>query len=123
MMNRTQAIERVDEILGLFAEMYVSGRCPRCEVLLYDADDRRLPPGTVATRRLVHEGSCEVGHCTQELARLSRRFGIPLEPVLLIPQGTDRWVLAVRRAAEGTDGPGPVVVPTDSGQESSLDVS
>jgi hypothetical protein len=121
-MNRTQAIERVDEILGLFAEMYVSGRCPRCEILLYDGEDGRLLPGAVATRRVVHEGSCELGRCTQELARLSRRFGIPLEPVLLTPQGMDTWVLAVRRAAEGTDGPGPVVVPTDWGQESSLDV-
>jgi hypothetical protein len=122
-MNRTQAIERVDEILGLFAEMYVSGRCPRCEVLLYDAEDGRLPLTTVATRRVVHEGSCELGRCTQELARLSRRFGIHLESVLLTPQGMDTWVLAVRRVAGGTDGPGRVGVPTDSGQESSLDVS
>ena len=42
-MNRTQAVERVDEILDLFAEMYVSGRCPRCEALLYDAEDKQLP--------------------------------------------------------------------------------
>jgi hypothetical protein len=121
-MNRTQAIERVDVILGLFAEMYVSGRCPRCEVLLYDAEDGRLPLRTLATRRVVHEGSCELGSCTQELARLSRRFAIPLEPVLLTPQRMDTWVLAVRRAAGGTDGPGPLVVPNDSGKESSLDV-
>lgn len=121
-MNRTQAIERVEEILGLFVEMYVSGRCPRCEVLLYDATDGHLTPGAVATRRIIHEGSCEIRRCTEELARLSGRFGIPLEPVLLIPPGTDTWVLAVRRAAEGTDGPGPVVVSTESGQESTLDV-
>ena len=121
-MNRTQAIERVEEILGFFVEMYVSGRCPRCEVLLYDAADGHLTPGAVATRRIVHEGSCEVRRCTEELARLSGRFGIPLEPVLLIPPRTDTWVLAVRRAAEGTDGPGPAVVSTESGQESTLDV-
>jgi hypothetical protein len=42
-MNRTQAIERVDEILGLFAEMYISGRCPRCEVFLYDPEDKQNP--------------------------------------------------------------------------------
>ena len=121
-MNRTQAIERVDEMLGLFAEMYVSGRCPRCEVLLYDAEDRQLPPRTVATRRIVHEGSCELGDCTEELARLTGRFGIPLEPVLLTPPGTDSWVLAVKRAAVRTAGPGPLVVPAESGQENSLDV-
>ena len=44
-MNRTQAIERVDEILGLLADMYVAGRCPRCEVLFYDAEDRQLVQG------------------------------------------------------------------------------
>jgi hypothetical protein len=46
-MNRTQAIERVDQILGLLADMYVAGRCPRCEVLLYDPEDRQLPPGAL----------------------------------------------------------------------------
>jgi hypothetical protein len=96
-VNRTQAIERVDEILGLFAEMYTSGRCPRCEVLFHDDEDRRVPPGMAAARRVVHQGTCELGGSTEELARLARRFGIPLEPVLVAPPGTDALVLAVRR--------------------------
>jgi hypothetical protein len=121
-MNRTQAIERVDEILGLFAEMYVSGRCPRCGVLLYDAGDRQLPRRTAATRRVVHERSCEVGGCTVELARLTRRFGISLEPVLLTSPEDDTWVVTVRRTAERRAGRGSVVVPNDTGQEKSLDV-
>lgn len=101
-MNRTQAIERVDQILGLLADMYVVGRCPRCEVLLYDAEDRQLPQGALATRRVVHQESCEVGGSTEELARLTGRFGITLEPVVLAPPETDTWVLGVRRATEGT---------------------
>jgi hypothetical protein len=97
-MNRTQAVERVDEILDLFAEMYVSGRCPRCEALLYDAEDRSLPPRTSAMRRVVHRGSCEMGGCTKELVRLTRRFGIRLEPVLLtMPEG-HTWIVTARRA-------------------------
>ena len=32
---------------------------------------------TVATRRVVHEWSCELGDCTEELARLTGRFEIP----------------------------------------------
>jgi hypothetical protein len=99
-MNRTQAVERVDEILDLFAELYVSGRCPRCEVLLYDAEDRQLSPGTAASRRVVHQRSCEVGVCTQELAKLTRRFGIPLEPVLLTFSEVDTLIVTARRAAE-----------------------
>jgi hypothetical protein len=96
-MNRTQAIERVDEILGLFAELYTSGQCPRCEVLLHDDEDRRVPPGTAAARRVVHQGACELGGSTEELARLVGRFGIPLEQVLVAPAGTEVLVLAVRR--------------------------
>ena len=101
-MNRTQAIERVDQILGLLADMYLVGRCPRCEVLLYDPEDRQLPQGALATRRVVHQESCEVGGSTEELARLTGRFGITLEPVVLAPPETDTWVLGVRRATEGT---------------------
>lgn len=96
-MNRTRAIERVDEILGLFAEMYVSGRCPRCEVFLYDEKDRHLPLGTDEVRRIVHAPSCELAGCSDELAGLSRRFGIPLEPVLLAGPRADIWVVGVRR--------------------------
>lgn len=99
-MNRTQAVERVDEILDLYAEMYVTGRCPRCEVLVYDAEDRQLPPRTAATRRVVHQGSCEMGGCTQELARLSRRFGIRLEPVILTLDEAHIWIVTVQRAAK-----------------------
>ena len=101
-MNRTQAIKRVDQILGLLADMYVVGRCPRCEVLIYDPEDRQLPQGALATRRVVHQESCEVGGSTEELARLTGRFGITLEPVVLAPPETDTWVLGVRRATEGT---------------------
>jgi hypothetical protein len=101
-MNRTQAIARVDEILDMFAEMYVSGRCPRCEVLLYDEKDEELPPGTAATRRVVHSGSCEVAGCAEELARLSTRFGIPLEPVLLAIPKSATWIVGVRRGNERT---------------------
>jgi hypothetical protein len=97
-MNRTQAIERVDEILGLFAEMYVSGRCPRCEVPLYDADDKQHPLESTATRRVVHEGSCEVGTCSEELTGLTKRFGIALEPVLLTVPASDTWIMTARRA-------------------------
>ena len=97
-MNRTEAVERVDEILDLYSEMYVSGRCPRCEALLYDPDDRTLPPG--ATRRIVHQGVCEIGRCTRELASLTRRFGIRLEPVILAPGDADTWIVMVRRAAD-----------------------
>jgi len=99
-MNRTQAIERVDEILGLFAEMYASGRCPRCETLLFDERDRHRPPQTVAARRVVHEGSCEVAAFTEELARLSRRHAIPLEPVLLTASESDTLIVGVRRGVE-----------------------
>jgi hypothetical protein len=99
-MNRTQAIERVDEILGLFAEMYASGRCPRCEALLLDERDRLRPPETVAARRVVHAGSCEVATFTEELARLSRRYGIPLEPVLLTASESDALIVGVRRGAD-----------------------
>ena len=101
-MNRTQAIARVDEILDMFAEMYVSGRCPRCEVLLCDEEDRELPPGTAATRRFVHSAPCEIAQCAEELARLSTRFGIPLEPVLLAAPESDTWVVGVRRGHERT---------------------
>lgn len=97
-MNRTQAVERVDEILDLFAEMYVLGRCPRCEALIYDAEDRSLSPRTSAIRRVVHRGSCEMGGCTKELVRLTRRFGIRLEPVLLTMHEGDTWIVTARRA-------------------------
>ena len=60
-MNRTQAIERVDTILGLLDDMYVASRCPRCEVLLYDPEDRQLPQGTLATRRVGHEDHANSG--------------------------------------------------------------
>jgi hypothetical protein len=60
-MNRTQALARVDEILGLFAEMYVSGSWPRCGVPLYDEEDGALPARTSATRTVVHHGPCESG--------------------------------------------------------------
>jgi hypothetical protein len=99
-MNRTQAVERVDEILELFAEMYVSGRCPRCEVLLYDAEDRSLPPRTSAIRRVIHHASCEMRGCTDELVRLTRRFGIRLEPVFLVLPEGDTWIVTARRAVE-----------------------
>ena len=61
-MNRTQAVERVDEILDLFAEMYVSGRCPRCEALLYDAeaaycDSAPLPSAVPPSDRMMASGS------------------------------------------------------------------
>jgi hypothetical protein len=97
-MNRTQAVERVDEILDLFAEMYVSGRCPRCEALLYDADDKQLPPRTAARRRVVHQRCCGMSGSTQELARLTSRFGIRLEPVLLTRPEVDAWIVTARRA-------------------------
>jgi hypothetical protein len=100
-MNRTQAIERVDEILGEFAEMYVSGRCPTCGALLFDEQNRQLPPETVATLRVVHSGSCEVSRGTDELASLSRRFGIALEPVLWAAAHPGAWVVGVRRAGTG----------------------
>lgn len=99
-MNRTQAVERVDEILDLFAEMYVSGRCPRCEVPLFNAEDMLLPPKTSASRRVVHHGSCEMGGGTQELVGLTRRFGIRLEPVLLTMPEAGTWIVTARRAAE-----------------------
>jgi hypothetical protein len=121
-MNRTQAIERVDEILGLFAEMYVSGRCPRCEVLLYDAEDERHPLGVTATRRVVHGRSCEVGACNKELTGLTKRFGIPLEPVILTVPESDTWIMTARRAGGRSTGSGTAVVPTDTGQENNLDV-
>jgi hypothetical protein len=120
-MNRTQAIERVDEILGLFAEMYVSGRCPRCDVPLYDAEDKQHPIGATSTRRVVHEGSCEVGACSAELTELTMRFGIPLEPVLLTVPESDTWVMTARRASERNSGHG-TAVPADSVQEDGLDV-
>jgi hypothetical protein len=97
-MNRKQAVERVDQILDLFAEMYSSGRCPRCEALLYDAEDRSLPRRTSALRSVVHRETCEVGGGTKELVTLTKRFGIRLEPVLLtVPEG-DTWIVTVRRA-------------------------
>lgn len=99
-MNRTQAVERVDEILHLFAEMYISGSCPRCEALPYSTKDGQLPPGTAATRRIIHHGSCEVGGSMGELVRLTRRFGIPLEPVLLAVPEADAWIVTARRADE-----------------------
>jgi hypothetical protein len=99
-MNRMQAIERVDEILDLFAEMYVSGRCPRCEALLNDPQDGRFPPKTTASRRVVHQRSCGLGGCTQELATLTRRFGIRLEPVLLTRPEAGASIVTARRAAE-----------------------
>jgi hypothetical protein len=120
-MNRTQAIERVDEILGLFAEMYVSGRCPRCEVPLYDAEDKQHPIGATSTRRVVHEGSCEVGACSAELTELTMRFGIPLEPVLLTVPESDTWVMTARRASERNSGHDTAVL-TDLVQQDGLDV-
>lgn len=99
-MNRTQAVERVDEILDLYNEMYVSGRCPRCEVLLFDPEDRVHPPGTAATKSIVHQGSCELAGCTEELAMLAERFGIVLEPVVLASHQADTWIMSVRRRAE-----------------------
>lgn len=98
-MNRTQAVERVDEILDLFAEMYVSGRCPRCGVPLL-GEARHLPARTSMTRRVVHHAPCELAGCTEELARLTSRFAIRLEPVLLDMSGADASVLTVRRVAD-----------------------
>lgn len=117
-MNRTQAIERVDEILGLFAEMYISGRCPRCEVFLYDPEDKQHPLGVTASRRVVHERACEVSACSDELTRLTKRFGIPLERVVLTIPWSDMWVMTVRRA-ERNAGRGTAAVPTDTCQEDS----
>ena len=97
-MNRTQAVERVDRILDLYAEMYETGRCPRCEALLYDANDVTLPAG--ATRRVVHGRACEMAGCPQELARLTRRFGIRLEPVVLTRDDAEAWIVTVRRATD-----------------------
>lgn len=99
-MNRTQALERVDEILDLFAEMYVSGSCPRCSVPLYHEEDRLLPAGTSATRTIVHHALCEMGSCTEELVRLTRRFAIRLEPVLLTASDADTCILAARRVVD-----------------------
>jgi hypothetical protein len=98
-MNRTQAIERVDEILDLFAEMYVSGRCPRCGVPLLE-EDRHLPARTSMSRRVAHHAPCELASCTEELARLTRRFAIRLEPVLLDMSGVDASILTVRRVPD-----------------------
>lgn len=99
-MNRTQAVERVDEILQLFAQMYGSGRCPRCEVLLYEAEDDSLPAGTSTVKRVAHRGTCEMGSCTDELMMLTRRFGIGLEPVILTLPDGDTWIATVKRAVE-----------------------
>lgn len=99
-MNRTQAVERVDEILGLFAEMYVSGSCPRCGVPLYHEEDGLLPARTSATRTVVHHAPCEIGTCREELVRLTRRFAIRLEPVLLTVSEADTSVLTVRRVVD-----------------------
>jgi hypothetical protein len=99
-LNRTQAIERVDEILGLFAEMYVSGRCPRCEVLLFDPEDTQHPPGTTVSKRVVHKASCVLSTCSGELIELTRRFGIPLERVVLAVPGSDTWIMTVRRGSK-----------------------
>lgn len=114
-MNRTQAIERVDEILRLFAEMYVSGRCPRCEVLLYHPEDRQHPVGATATRHVVHKESCEVGGSADELTGLSRRFAIPLEPVILTVPESDTWIMTAKRASERDADHGTAAVPTDTG--------
>jgi hypothetical protein len=99
-MNRTQAVERVDEILDLFAEMYVSGSCPRCGVPLYHEGDGLLPVRTSASRTVVHHAPCEIGSCTEELVRLTRRFAIRLEPVLLTVSEADTSVLTVRRVVD-----------------------
>jgi hypothetical protein len=99
-MNRTQALERVDEILELFAEMYVSGSCPGCSVPLYHEEDRVLPSGASATRTIVHRAPCEMGSCTEELIRLTRRFAIRLEPVLLTVPQADTSILTVRRVVD-----------------------
>ena len=120
-MNRTQAIERVDEILGLFAEMYISGRCPRCEVFLYDPEDKKHPLGATASRRVVHERSCEVSACSDELTRLTKRFGIRLERVVLTIPGSDTWIMTVRRA-ERNAARGTAPLHTDTGQENSRNV-
>jgi hypothetical protein len=114
-MNRAQAIERVDEILRLFAEMYVSGRCPRCEVLLYDAQDGQHPLGTTARRHIVHKESCEVSGSAEELTVLSRRFAIPLEPVILTVPEADTWIMTARRANERDADEGTAAVPTETG--------
>jgi hypothetical protein len=99
-MNRTQAVERVDEILDLFAEMYASGRCPRCGVLLYVEEDRYLPARKSAARTVVHRPPCELANGTEELARLTRRFAIHLEPVLLTVSEPETSVLTVRRIVD-----------------------
>jgi hypothetical protein len=99
-MNRSQAIERVDEILDQFAEMYVSGRCPRCETLLFDEGDGERPHQTAAAREVVHAGWCEVPGLPDEVARLSRRYAIPLEPVVVTVPGSNTWVIGVRRGVE-----------------------
>jgi hypothetical protein len=99
-MNRTQAIQRVDEILELFAEMYVAGRCPRCGVALYDGDDVFLSPRTSVTRSVVHRAPCEVASCIGDLITLTGRFSIRLEPVLLTASEPDTSVLTVRRVGD-----------------------
>ena len=98
-MNRTQAVERVDEILELLAQMYASGHCPRCGVPLLD-EDRCLAAGTSMTSRVVHRAPCELPGSTVELSRLANRFAIPLEPVLLGMSGGDASVLTVRRVVD-----------------------
>jgi hypothetical protein len=99
-MNRTQALERIDQILDLFAEMYVSGSCPRCGVSPYDQEDGGLPARTSATRTVVHHAPCEIASCTKELIRLTRRFAIRLEPVLLTVSEADASILTVRRVMD-----------------------
>jgi hypothetical protein len=99
-MNRTQAVERVDEILDLFAEMYASGCCPRCGVPLYVEEDRHLVAGTSVTRTVVHRPPCELARGTEELARLTRRFAIRLEPALLTVSEPETSILTVRRIVD-----------------------
>jgi hypothetical protein len=99
-MNRTQAVERIDEILDLFAEMYASGCCPRCGVPLYVQEDRRLAAETSVTRTVVHRPPCELASGTEELARLTRRFAIRLEPVLLTLSEPKTSVLTVPRIVD-----------------------
>ena len=98
-MNRTQALERADEILDLFAEMYVSGA----------ARDVASPCTTKRMKRFLRGRRSggrsstrprEIGRCTAELVRLTRRFAIRLEPVLLTVSEADTSILTVRRVID-----------------------
>jgi hypothetical protein len=54
--------------------------------------------------------------------RLTKRFGIPPEPVILTVPESDTWIMTARCASERNSGRGTAVVPTDTGQKNDLDV-